>query len=606
MSFKPIVATTSNISKTISDLAGKFKTTPEHINFSLIAFTSYYRKAPSIKWVAIDEKRKKQLSQIQHLTHPDIFFKEYYKIKLFPKVLNPQCRPIMQLKSNSSKSKVQLVIRKESKFALTKACLQEYIEETKRQMLRSNYMLGMFCINIESALSPMVAHFKKHKSFTSDIKIIISSAVEPETNSSSQFIAHYLNKAEDQRTAYEQGVDPEELVYEYKLPVASRGGRNCQGLYLQPHGPEIISNEMIYYDDTIRMEVNEKSLKYYALKTGYIDLHDQKLIVSNTLSLDGAAFNTTGSITVGGHREIDVKITSKNVNEDAIDKGVAIDVSNIDVAGSVAGNTLLKAESIKIGAQTHKASKIVAQEDASVYLHRGDLKAKDVEIAKLEHGLVEADTVKVKEVLGGEIRARKVEAEILHSNARIYASESIKIEKIKGANNRLIIAPDKIANQEEVLAALEEKVEALRKELQKEEKDYAIRVKQFEHNYVRIDEFKKQIAKAVQVGKPAPKAASIRFKKYTLDKQRLESLDIGLSERKKEIEDTLLELDRNKNIMLFAKIHYDGNWDGHQEIYYEHSGSDNIEKYTPEGSIPEIVYTKIDSEDLVAVSGFND
>jgi hypothetical protein len=58
--------------------------------------------------------------------------------------------------------------------------------------------------------------------------------------------------------------------------------------------------------------------------------------------------------------------------------------------------------------------------------------------------------------------------------------------------------------------------------------------------------------------------------------------------------------------LLYAKINYSGSWDGHQEIYYEHPGSESIEKYTPEGRIPEIVYTNIKEDDLISVSGSNE
>jgi hypothetical protein len=599
MGFEPVTLTTSNVKESLRDCAKKFKVSPDSLTFDILGSATYYKKHPSPKWIQLDEKSKKQILQTKYLTSDAIHFKEQYKIKVYTKQARVKaCAPEFKIQANSTKSKAILIVSKTSIFSLTNACLQEFTQEIRRKLVLSNYLIGIFSQDPKLILQPLIAEIKAKKRLTNPMKLALTKALEPGTNFSMKLIHHYLEKDEDKRTAYEKGVDPDELIMEYVYPISANSGRSCQGTLLAPFGPEINSCELITYDETIRCSIEEESMKFYANKSGYVDFENNHLVISNSLNLESAAFNTTGSITIGGHREIDLKITSNDEFEDAIDKGVDIDVSNLDVRGSVGGNTSLKAETIKIGAQTHKTTQIVA-EDASVNLHRGDLKAKNAEIAKLEHGLVQGETVKVREMLGGEIRAKHVTVDIVHSKVRIYASESITIGQIKGVNNKFVIAPDKVEDQDEAISKLEKEIETLKKNLVEDEKEFEEKFKNYEVTYSRIDEFKLQVAKAMQSGMPPPKAASIRVKQYTLDTIKLKEINGELSQQRRAIEDAIFSLDKYKNIMLYATINFKGTWDGHQEIFYEYSHPETIEKYIPEGRIEKIIYTHIEEENLI-------
>lgn len=602
MSVKPITVTTANVKEALLHYAKSSKVSVDSLSFDILGFATYYRQHPSTKWVSITDKNRRQVLQEKYLCSPLFYFKEQYKIKIYSKLATIKgCAPDLKLKANASKSKLLLIVQKTSVFTVSNECLQEYIHETRRKLLLSNYFIGLFVMDLSIIFKPLIAEFKKKKTLMQDVKLPLAKARDPETNRSMTLVEHYLNKDEDKRSAYEKGVDAKELIFEYIYPLLATHGRSCQGLILKPFGPDIDSCELISYDDTVSCLIEETSMKYYAEKSGYVDFHENHIMVSNSLNLEGAAFNTTGSITLGGHREIDLTITSNDEMDDAIDKGVDIDVSNLEVRGSVGGNTSLKAETISIGAQTHSTTKIVAQE-ASVNLHRGDLSAKNAEISKLEHGLVQAETVKVKEMLGGEIRAKRVDVMVLHSKVKIYASEVINIAQIKGLNNKLIIAPDKVENQDDAIANLEKEIIRLKSELASDEKSMDEKFKNYELNYARIDDFKRQVAKAAQEGKPPSKAAAIRVKQYSIDTIRLDELNNNLSEKRSLIEEAILDLDKHKNIMLYAKINFKGIWDGHQEIFYEHSHSDTIEKYIPEGKIDTIIYTQIPEDELITVS----
>lgn len=602
-SFKPIVITTTNVQESLKGICKQYQFDMDQINFDIIGFNTFYNKLPSTQWIPITPDKRRQIIHIKNLTNSEISLKEQYKLKVYLKEFPKGCHPLIKLTANSSYTEISAIIKKESQFALTKLCLQEYIHEIKRKLIYNGFLIGLFLIDLEKALAPLIGSVQKQKCIEEDLKIIVSKAVPPSTNIAAKIIRHYLNKHEDQRTAYESGVDEDEIILEYQLPHRALGGRSCRGLYLAPLGPKIESNMLIYTDPkTIYRTQESNKLFFLSRKQGYVHYEDQHLSISNELKLESARFNTTGSITPGGHRNVNLKIASDDEFDDAINTGVNIDVSNIDVHGSIGGNTNLKAESIKVDAQTHKNATIEVAEEASVYLHRGNLKAKEADIIKMEHGTIEAETVKVKELLGGEIKAKRVYVDLLHSNAKIIFSEYCEINRISGKHNHIFVAPAQIESQDEKIEAIEQQISKQKIHINELQHNYDFRISQFEKSYERIDTFKLQVVQAIKAQKNPPKAAMVRVKQYGIDQKQLDSLANTIKEAKLELEALISELDKYKNIMQYATLVYKGVWDGQQEIFFEDPNSLKLEKYIPEGLIKEVKYNNLSEADLIQLS----
>ena len=183
------------------------------------------------------------------------------------------------------------------------------------------------------------------------------------------------------------------------------------------------------------------SIRFYATQSGYVKRQNGIFSISHELRLKGASFKDTGSIETGSDKEIHVKINHEDDSKDAVGSGVNIDVQTLDVKGTIGSNTKIQACDVTIGAQTHKRSQIEVQENATIHLHRGDLKAKNATIEILEAGKIEAQTVRITKMMGGEIIADHVIIDTLYSNANITALKSITIQSIVGDGNNLIINP---------------------------------------------------------------------------------------------------------------------------------------------------------------------
>ena len=142
---------------------------------------------------------------------------------------------------------------------------------------------------------------------------------------------------------------------------------------------------------------------------------------------------------------------------DSSSSGTVVDVKELSIDGSIADNVKIKTQELNIDAQTHKKSSIAVKNTANIKLHRGDLNASTANIEILEGGKVTAsESINIGQMIGGVAIAPIVKIDNLMSNATIIASQLIEIKNISGENNKLIIDPTSIKNQNDEIKEIEE------------------------------------------------------------------------------------------------------------------------------------------------------
>ncbi|MDH5464127.1 MAG: FapA family protein [Thiovulaceae bacterium] len=598
-----VITTTTNIKDALQSFMNINKLSLEQTYFDIISYTNFYRIIPSKQWVKIDPKIRKKVLSPKNLTNSHLKFVEQYKVRIYHKPKPKPFQAYVALQTNKHKTKVIIVIKKGLSFSDTNATLDELIQEIQRKLTYSGFYLGLFSSDIEKSLQPFLELLKTQKNLLEDQTITISQGIKPVDSIQSKIISHFLLKGDDFRRAYESGVDAGELIVEYHFPVVGNAGRSCQGKYLEPQGTPIVSCQLLFPDSsTIQAQVHNDKISYFAKKKGFVYFEDQELSISNELSLDIASLKTTGSITLGGHRNIDLKIDQEDKSKDALNRGIAVDVSSVDIKGSIADNTSIKAEDVSINAHTHKSSTIEAANDASVHLHRGNLKAKNATIGKLEFGLIEADIVHVNEVLGGEIRAREIYIDLLHSNAKLIASDIIQVKQIRGKHNSFIIAPDRIDSLGDYITEIREQAKKTERSLKLLQRDYDRLITKIETTYGSINTVQKEVALAVRQGKQQPVLAATMVRQHGIDTQKSLELESQIQQTQSDLENYHNIIQAHQHSMQNAKIQFKDYWNGSQEIFYEYSDSKRIEKVIPEGFKPEIVYKDLNESDLIVVS----
>lgn len=600
--FKEETVTTFNVKESLKKYALTHRIAVEKLTFDILGYANYYKTAPTAKWIKIENQQKAKIIQPKNLANPTLLLTEQIKIKIYPKTVQTSCIPVLTIKANSTKTVLHLYVSKRSKVPFTKACLNIFTKEIQRKLTLNGFYLGLFTFALEKVLQPLLKDVQQHKKMSKDFTLPLAKALPPKMGGAGERVLHYETKKTEKSNAMEEGVEVDELLLDYILPTFGTQGRSCLGKIVHADTKTTPQCELILFDPkTIKRTIENNTLKFYALKDGFVEFEHGKLSISSTIKLNVASLKETGHIIPGQDKEIDVKITNTDTTYDSVTQGVDIAVNTLDIDGSVAGNTTIVAQTVNIGEQTHKNSVLEVEEDATVNLHRGNMKAKNAEVDKFEHGTIEAQTVKVNTLLGGEILAKDVTIQELHSNATIYASDSIHIETIKGEHNSLVIAPKRIEDYKDRVAEQHEKKAVAKEQWSKQNEILQTKMKHYEVNYTRIAEFQKKAAIAIRAGENVPTATAVKLKQYEIDKIGISDYENIVSELQQELDtisDTLVHLE---NLYKYATISYAQEWDGKQEIVFEHTNDTKIERYVPVGYLKDICYENIDEDDLQLV-----
>ncbi|MCR2101978.1 FapA family protein, partial [Campylobacter upsaliensis] len=169
--------------------------------------------------------------------------------------------------------------------------------------------------------------------------------------------------------------------------------------------------------------------------------------VSNSLKISRVDLKNTGSIKTDLDKEINVEVSNKNFNDDAVKSGIVnIKAANVNIEGHV-GATELKATKLQISGATHAQSKIYAQ-SAFIANHKGFFEGDVVFIKNLERGEIKAKNVYVKHCIASKIEADNIFIEDLFMDNKLYPKKNLIILKNIKANNLIKISPETfIANE---------------------------------------------------------------------------------------------------------------------------------------------------------------
>jgi hypothetical protein len=408
---------------------------------------------------------------------------------------------------------------------------------------------------------------------------------------------HYKKEAETNHLV--EGVLPDEFIFEYFFPLNGRDGRSCTGAFIQVREPLVQYAYITAVDpESIRFEESNEtnSIRFYARRSGYVQENNGVISISQELHLNEATFKQTGSIETGSDKEVHLKINHDDQSKDAVGTGVTIDVQTLDIKGTVGSNTKIQACEVTIGAQTHKKSQIAVEENATIHLHRGNLKAKNATIEVLEAGKVEAETVRISKMHGGEIIADHVIIDTLYSNAKITALKSITITSIVGEGNNLIIDPRSIPSYLEQINTFELHLKKTNTHIQEKRKELLGKELSLKEQTNRIKHIQQRIKMTMAQQVPPLKADLVRLEQFKHALSDLRNEQIALNTQEENIQTIEDELNKLYDADLHAEIKYQGSYNGHTQILYVDPKTS--QKYTllPQGTINRITLIRDDEE----------
>ena len=582
-----IIVSTFNIPEELKKLSAQWHIPLDGIDFDLLSYQTQYKGIVDEDWKALYGDNLEEVTTEVEIRSKIFPVRQEYQIRVYLAAVHPHFDLRFSIALNKYRTKIVAVIDPASKIPLKKG-IQEYFKETiYRKKLRSGYMVGITDKTLDQEIKALLLKIQKEGPLREPYRLPIATFYSPTPPVNDSLILHY--KKIERENNLVDGVKVDDLIFEYIFAVNGIDGRSCTGEHIHIGEPLIRYRHALGVDhQTIRAEEDHHSIRFFAISSGFVERKGGVFLVSHDLHLKTASFKSTGSMEAGQEKEINIKIGAGEDGDDAVGSGVNIDVQTLDVKGTIGSNTKIQACEVTIGAQTHKKSRIEAQENATIHLHRGNLKAKNATINILEAGIIEAETVYVKNMSGGEIIAQRVIIDVLYSNAKITALESIEIKKIEGNGNELIINPRAIPSYYDQISVLESELASKQFELQQKGKEYLQKEVALQEQHVRIKKIIENIKKTTQENRTPNKANKVHIMQYKQAVELLHNEEVMVKAHEEALHAFERKLDKLYDADLHAVITYHKEYDGHTRIQFIDPKTQRVYSVSPHGKVTHI------------------
>ena len=579
---QPITVIASSLAEAMEQTSTQ--DTVEKIDFELLSYQTFYRGTVDEEWLILENTRLENITTEVEIRYPSFEVRQEYTFLLHAARPHQHFDLRFSLAFDKHKAKAIAIIDPRSTIPLKKG-IQEYLKnEIHKQKLRAGLLIGITDNDLDLEIKKLLFKIQKEGPLHSPYRMNVTQFFPPIDPINDKVILHY--KKEENTSSLIEGVQPDDLILEYIFASPGRSGRNCKGEYIPTAEPLIRYAAAITIDpESIRAEEDTRSIRFYAIRSGYVQRVNGVFSIAQELRLKHASFKDTGSIQTGSDKEVHLKINRDDKSKDAVGSGVNIDVQTLDVQGTIGSNTKIQACDVTIGAQTHKRSTIEVQENATIHLHRGDLKAKNATIAVLEAGRIEAQTVHVTKMLGGEIIADHVIIDTLYSNANITALKSITIQTIVGDGNNLIINPRAIPSYQHKIDTLEAKLREQNLLIQEKGKELLAKELALKEKVNRIKQTQAKIKTALDQNITPLKADMVRVQQYKFALSELSNQQKAIHEDEEHVRSIQNHLNELYDADVHATITHHGTYNGHTRILFIDPKTSKKHAASPQGNI---------------------
>jgi len=579
---RPTVLRVQNVAKEILSIAKSNGVKPDTIDFNILevqTYTRVLRDAQESEWEEISPEEIYELDDTTALLNPHFQIKQMYEVEFFSKKENPVLDGFRAaIGANATKCKIYLSIKEGSKISYRPTLETELTSHINKLKVRAGIFIYIFDEMMDENISKLLAHIRVQEEvvYTKNETILVAESYEPTLTVNDKIILHYDKQVvidENQRIDYAsrgyiKAVKKDELLIEYLKAREGKPGRNCRGEFMAPKEPEENNKPTFSVDDTIRVDDNPKNIEYIANENGYIALDGNVYCIKTEIDMGEISFRTTGNIISGVDSDVNINVAEENFEKDAIGTGMDVEVTEIDVTGNVGSNASLVALRANIDGQTHKTAKVKADK-LNINVHKGTAYGRTVHITRLEHGIVDADTVEISQALGGNVKANKINIEICASHVKATASQLIEINKLQGSENIFTIDPLVKRAAKHGLEETHDEIDSAKqdlKEVKKELVKYQDMVKKGTPAFLDI---KKRLVHYKKSGIKMPESFVKRYKQFQMTQAKLNSLQESYNFKKNELEILESKTSIYQDDITDARIINKDRWIGYNEIRFK-------------------------------------
>ncbi len=502
-SFENIVLYSDNIPQDLTKIAARYGISPKQLDFRILAYKTLYRQKNAPKYNELTLLEQERFFTEENLRNPNIEIRQKIKIEVFLKQKQPKFPIKMSLGGNKELTKIVMKVPPQEQIAYSERLHASLVSQIDVRKARLGLLIGFLHQKSKAQITSLISEIQVNGSVAQEHKINVCEGLDPINQNNGELILHYLEKEAGEEGDAEDRIDHSqrdfmhtvkegELVIEAKRFQQGRPGRNCKGEVLDFSKIELCEDLDVKVSEDFRIEEDDDTTYYYALKSGFIYQGDDgRFEIKDELCVDEVSFRSTGSIdTAENDQNIKINIEGGDYLRDAIGQGIKVESSEVRTKGNMGSGAEVRAQVVEIGGQTHQSAKIYADE-VNVHLHKGFIEAKEVHVNIIENGKIEADRVWVEKMSGGEIIAKEVYLKEVLSNATVIASQYIEMEILNGNGNKFIIDPKSQKDFKEQVEKVEEDIASLKEEIKGKTKKIKVlrrKIKNDQENVRQINE----------------------------------------------------------------------------------------------------------------------
>lgn len=595
----PIIIRTSNVAKELLQTSLNYKVSVHTLDFHLLETQSFSKngaESSNDDWIELSTDELKELTQ-SDMMNPKLELKQIHEIEIFTIT---ESTPLdfldMSIGGNSTLCKIYLTIKAGSYVDYYDRFVEDFIMLVNKKKLKANVLIGIFDSVFMPNMSELLAKIrvKGHYRFDEQERILIAQGYEPVETVNDRLILHYELKRQNMdehgridysKRGYLISAVENELLIEYIKPQRGVEGRNCRGDFIVPKEPLVRNEPTFGSGEHIVVVDTPKSIEYRAGAGGYVIFEGGVYDIKTEVDVNEISFKTTGSIETQLDADVSINVTEKDVLKDAIGMGMDVTVNYINIEGNIGKNAKVKAKKAIVEGQVHQSAMIRADE-LTVNILKGSAYGKEVHITRLEHGYVEGDKVTVAQAVGGKIRAREIEIEILGSHVKMMASHRIEIRKLQGGENQFVIDPlidESISEFEErsvQMTKIKDSIRDITKELHKHEQT-------LHENSIGMEELKRKLIHYKKNGIKLPIAFVQQYQQFEQFKGKLESLRQELKHKEDQYQWLSEKQTAIQNEIFQARVINHDRWHNHNEIIFKMIDPPKDIMYVPVQNIQE-------------------
>jgi len=582
---RPTICKTQNVARELLQIAHSHRVKVEDLDFNLLETKTYTRLSDNniqdMEWREMSQQDLYEMDDATALLNPSFEIKQEHEVEIFLKKVDED--PYKNLKlavgANATKCKVYLTISAGSEMDYTPDFEREFLILINKRKIRSGILINVFDEMVGEVVSKVSAFVRvsQHAVYAKKETLLIAESYEPKLTINDALILHYENKKdvvdENQKVDYSsrgfiKNVKKDELLIEYRKGKLGKAGRSCRGIFIKPKEPVIKNQPTFKIDETIKEVETYDNIQYIAVINGYIAFEDNQYGIRNDVDLDQISFKTTGSISTGLDSEVSVSVKEEDAEKDAIGTGMVVEVSEINIDGSVGPNAKVFALRATIAGQTHKTSKVRA-DNLNINIHRGNAYGKKVHITRLEHGNIDCNHVEIGQAIGGTVRANTIKIDLCASHVRATASHLIEIKKLQGSENFFTIDPLLKKSARQSLLDNDDETKGLEREIREITDEVNRYTKLIEDGKSSFNDIKKRLLHYKKNKIKMPDSFVKKYKQFQKTQQHLEVLRKEQAEKTKEY--SLLSSRRGtfQEDILKARIINRSRWVGHNELKFK-------------------------------------